>query len=81
MKTTVEIAEPLLASAKKYAAAHGQTLRQVMETGLRQVLASEHASSKPYRYKPVTFGRKGKGLVKEMDWATIRDMIYEGRGA
>jgi len=81
MKTTVEIEDALLVSAKRYAAARGLTLRQVVETGLRQVLASEPAASKPYRYKGSTFRGKGEGLGKEMDWATIRDMIYEGRGA
>lgn len=81
MKTTVEIADPLLTSAKKFAAAHGLTLRQVLETGLRQVLATEHASSKPYRYRRATFGGKGRGMVKDFTWEQIRDMIYEGRGA
>ena len=79
MKTTVEISDSLLASTKKHAAARGITLRQMIETGLRQVLASEQASSKPYRYKRVTFG--GKGLVEDGDWRAIRDKIYEGRGA
>jgi hypothetical protein len=79
MKTTVEICDSLLASAKKHAAARGITLRQMIDAGLRQVLASEHASSKPYRYQRVTFG--GKGLVEDGDWGAIRDKTYEGRGA
>jgi hypothetical protein len=79
VKTTIEIPDALLTSAKRYAAAHGLTLRQVLETGLRQVLASEHASSKAYRYKRATFG--GKGLAEDQSWAELRDRIYEGRGA
>jgi hypothetical protein len=79
MKTTVELPDAMLRSVRKYAAAHGMTMREVLETGLRHVLASDRAASTPFRLKRCTF--KGKGLAQEETWADIRDRIYEGRGA
>jgi len=49
MKITVELPGALLRSVKKYTAAHGMTTREVIETGLRHVLASGHA---PCRFSP-----------------------------
>ena len=79
MKTTVELPDAMLRSVKNYAAAHGMTMREVLETGLRHVLASERAASKPFRLKRCAF--KGKGLAQEESWPRIRARIYEGRGA
>ena len=79
MRTTVELPDAMLHSVKRYAAAHGMTMREVLETGLRHVLASERAASKPFRLKRCTF--KGKGLAQEESWPEIRTRIYEGRGA
>ena len=55
------------------------TMREVFETGLRHVLASERTASAPFRLKRCAF--KGKGLAQDASWADIRDRIYEGRGA
>jgi hypothetical protein len=63
MKTTVELPDALLRSVKRYAAAHGMTVRQVIEAGLRHVLASVPAASEPFRLKRCTF--KGRGLARE----------------
>jgi hypothetical protein len=79
MKTTVELPDALLRSVKTYAAAHGMTMREVIETGLRHVLASGHAASEPFRLKRCTF--KGRGLAQEESWADLRAKMYEGRGA
>ena len=79
MKTTVELPDAMLRTAKRYAAEHGMTLREVLETGLRHVLASERAASKPFRLKRCAF--KGKGLAQDESWADLRARIYEGRGA
>ena len=79
MRTTVELPDALLRSVKKYAAAHGTTMRELIETGLRHVLASEPAASEPFRLKRCTF--KGIGLAQEESWAHLRAKIYEGRGA
>jgi hypothetical protein len=79
MKTTVELPDALLRGVKRYAAAHGMTMRQVVETGLRHVLAAEGAASKPFPLKRCTF--QGKGPARKESWPKIRATMYEGRGA
>ncbi len=80
MKTTIDIADPLLEEAKRRAAAEGTTLRALVEAGLRAVLARE-ATQRPFHLRDASFG--GNGLqpgVVEGDWEAIRDLAYEGRG-
>ena len=77
MKTTVEIPDALLREAKNYAARRGMTLKEVLETGLRQVLESKRPA-RPFKLKRRTF--KGRGSPMEGDWPRIRELIYEGRG-
>ena len=78
MKTTIEISDSLFIDAKRFAAARGLTLRQVVEAGLRRVLESQQAATRPFRLRKVTF--KGTGLAEDDDWNSIREKIYEGRG-
>lgn len=81
MKTTVEISDALLDQAKLVAAKEQTTLRELIEDGLRRVLA-ERKRAKPFRLKDGSY--RGKGLVAELrgaSWEAIRDRIYEGRGA
>jgi Bacterial antitoxin of type II TA system, VapB len=80
MKTTIEIADPLLEQAKRLALRDKTTLRALVEQGLRQVVA-ESKNRKPFKFEPVVF--HGDGLVPELegaDWSVIRDLSYEGRG-
>ena len=80
MKTTIEISDPLLAEAKKVAAAEKITLRSLIESGLREVLSRrKHAKAFALRDASV----KGKGLQPEFrgaDWARVRDEAYKERG-
>ena len=81
MKTTIEIADPLLEKAKQIAATENTTLRALMEEGLRKVLVEKTKTDQPFELRDASF--KGQGLRKELkgaDWDTIRDMAYEGRG-
>jgi hypothetical protein len=81
MKTTLDIADPLLHEARKIAARERTTLRALVEQGLRKIIA-ERKTARPFRLRKVTF--KGRGLVAELrgaDWDKIRDLAYEGRGA
>jgi hypothetical protein len=81
MKTTIDIAEPLLTRAKQVAQTEGVTLRELVEDGLRQVLAQRQQRGS-FRLRRATFG--GDGLqpdVVEGSWTRIRDLIYEGRGS
>ncbi len=80
MKTTLDIADPLLRDAKKIAAREGTTLRALVEQGLRLVIAAKKRQV-PFRLRQVTFA--GNGLRPELqgaDWNRIVEMIYEGRG-
>jgi hypothetical protein len=81
MKTTVDIADPLLAEAKRVAAARGITLRELVEEGLRAVLTTPNPAQ-PFKLRDASF--RGNGVqpgVSEGDWETTRDLIYEGRGS
>ncbi len=50
MKTTLEIADPLLAQVKKIVARDGATSRSLVEQGLRKVVADRNsAKGKPFR--------------------------------
>jgi hypothetical protein len=80
MKTTLDISDPLLQEARKIATRDRTTLRDLVEQGLRRILA-ERKARRPFRRRKVTF--KGEGLVPELqdaDWNKIRDLSYEARG-
>lgn len=81
MKTTVDIADGLLADAKKVAAGEETTVRALIEEGLRRVIEERKARGR-FRLRRASF--RGKGLqphVREGSWEQIRDLAYEGRGA
>ncbi len=81
MKTTINIADPLLRQAKEEAARRGTTLKVVVEEALRGFLQGGRRPGKPYRLETHTFG--GNGLQPGLswgDWSTLRDLAYEGRG-
>lgn len=80
MKTTVEIADGLLARAKRAAKRRGMPLRRLIEEGLRRVLSDE-TDQKPFQLRDVSFG--GSGFTPEFanaSWEKIRETIYEGHG-
>jgi hypothetical protein len=81
MKTTVEISDPLLERARQTARREKTTVRQLIEEGLRRVLA-ERRQRGPFRLQKASF--RGDGLQSELaaaGWDRIRDRAYEGRGA
>ena len=55
MRTTIRLAEGLLAEAKEFAARTGRTLTAVIEDALREALARQRygAKQKPFRLKTV----------------------------
>jgi hypothetical protein len=80
MKTTLDIAEPLLREARRIAARERTTLRALVEQGLRRVVA-EKKGARPFKLRRVAF--KGRGLrpeLRDASWETLRDTAYEGRG-
>ena len=79
MKTTIEIADDLLARAKRQARRERKTLRDVVEEALRQRLTTPPVAQ-AFRLKKHPF--RGRGLqpgVAEGDWETVRDLIYRLR--
>jgi hypothetical protein len=79
VKTTIEISDPLLRKAKKFARRHGTTLRELVETGLRRVLEDSRAA--PFRLEDHSVD--GQGLAEGLDyadWARVLERSYEGRG-
>jgi hypothetical protein len=82
MKTTIDIADGLLAEAKKLAERRRVTVRSLVEKGLRQVLEDQRRAAPAFKLRDASV--KGRGLWPELkgkSWAEIRDMAYEGRGA
>ena len=80
MKTTIEIADPILNQARKLAAREGVTLKALVELGLRRVIAEKKAGGE-FRLRSASF--KGKGLqpaAKQAGWEGLRALAYEGRG-
>jgi len=81
MKTTIEIADPLLREARKLAAREGLTLRAMVERGLHNVIA-EASNGAHFTLRRASF--KGKGLrpeLRDAPWDRLRDLAYGDRGA
>jgi hypothetical protein len=81
MKTTIDIADPLMEQARQIAAEQGTTVRALVESGLRRVIADQQLD-RGFRLRRVTF--KGDGLLPELEgapWQRILELAYEGRGA
>jgi hypothetical protein len=82
MKTTIDIAEPLLRRAKQLAAQRNTTLKAVIEEALRSALERETRGRRPPPpLRTHTF--RGRGLQPGLswdDWNTLRALAYEERG-
>lgn len=80
MKTTIDIADPLLAEAKRVAAAQGTTLRALVEQGLRRVLEQRETGKHQMRDASVGGGWLHPD-VAHLSMQEIIELTYEGRGA
>jgi hypothetical protein len=81
MKTTIEIADPLLKEARRVAAREGVTLRTLVERGLARVVGE---TKKPISFKLRRAAFKGKGLQAEFhnaSWEALSEAAYQGRGS
>lgn len=79
MKTTIEIADPLLQAARKVARREGTTVRALVEQGLRKVLA-EQRQARPFQLRDASVG--GRGLLpgaEGLSWEALRDLVYSDR--
>ena len=77
MKTTIDIADQLLQTAKARAAKEGRTLKDVVEQALRRYLQDGRPTARKFKLRCRPF--KGKGTqpgVTEGRWEQVRDLIY-----
>jgi Arc/MetJ family transcription regulator len=77
MKTTIEIADSLLEEAKSIAAREGTTVRALVESGLRHMVAERRAHYAAFKLRDATFD--GDGIAAELrgaSWERIRDLAY-----
>ena len=80
MKTTVHIADALLAEAQAIAARDKTTLKELVNEGLRKVV-KERSEVIPFKLKDMSVG--GQGLNPELEgasWETMLELIYGDRG-
>ena len=78
MKTTLDIADPLFAEAKRIAARDGETLRSLVEQGLRKVIAERSRKAKPFKLRDASF--KGDGLRPEVAHLSMHELILMSYG-
>lgn len=77
MKTTIDIADPILEEAKAIAAREGTTMRTLVETGLRYVVAERQARYSVFKLRDASFD--GEGIqpdLRDASWERIRDLAY-----
>lgn len=78
MKTTIDIADGLMAEAKEVAQREKGTLRDLVEEGLRLALERRQRGAKTAQVKLHVVGGKGTKEVEagELRWSEISDMLY-----
>ena len=80
MKTTLDISDPLLEQVKAIAMRDGETLRALVEQGLRKVVAERKTKPKPFKLKDASVGTPGAvSSYEQMSWDAKRELMYEGR--
>jgi putative antitoxin of VapBC-like toxin-antitoxin system len=79
MKSTIDIADSVLAEAKVIAAHEGTTLRSLVEEGLRRVIESRSAQPSGFKLRDVSYGSGGGAPgIDPDDWMSIKHLV---RGA
>lgn len=79
MKTTIDIDDRLLERAKRHAAAHGTTLRAVIEEALRARLAPRPQARAQYRFEPPTVRGSRPPAIDVTDRNALYDLLDDRR--
>ena len=76
MKTTIDISDALFEQARAQARARGVTLRSLVESGLRLVMAQSKPTTERFELRDFSFGTPGLqgGLEAHSDPTKWRDM-------
>jgi hypothetical protein len=80
MKIKIEVDDSLLRAARELTKREGVTIRELVERGLKRVLA-ESRPGPPFKLRRASF--KGNGLqlaLSEATWQDLRDLSYGDRG-
>lgn len=80
MKTTIEIADPLLRAARQAARRDGTTVRALVEQGLRLALEQRRHTAE-FRLRDASVD--GEGLqpgAEGLSWDALRALAYGDRG-
>jgi hypothetical protein len=81
MKTTIDIADPLLRRAKQLAARRRTTLRAVVEGALRAALEQDSQTRRAAPLRTHAVGGRGLQAGRSWDdWNALRSLAYEDRG-
>lgn len=81
MKTTLDLNDELMRSAKAYAARQGSTLTRLIEDSLRIHLRAKKAGTAPARRAPVIKVYRGKGgLLPGIDPTSNKSMLDAADG-
>lgn len=82
MKTTIDIADALLADARRVAAREGVTVSALVEQGLRRAIEERRQGVPGFKLRRAAV--QGRGLQPGLQGASfdrLRDLACEGRGA
>lgn len=79
MKTTVDISDALLERARRHAQKTHQSVRALIEEGLRRVL-DDASAARRYKLPDRSVGHPGApNPLERLSWTELRDEIYGGR--
>ena len=82
MKTTLDISDPLLEQVRRIAARDGETLRSLVEQGLRKVVAERKVKTRPFKLRDGSVGTPGaQSDYEKLSWEEKRSLMYDGHGA
>ena len=82
MKTTINIPDSLFKQLKEKASRDKSTMKALIQAALRGYLSDTRKGRKKFKLKDGSVS--GEGMMPgldESDWAKIRELAYEGRGA